>query len=455
MKTLRLFLLAAVCGLAATTAQAQHKAQAYLRRALPAALHSAVQLPTRTPWHEKQAVQAKTTVYRPGQSVTYAWNEEEEKWEDAQMAAFTYDAQARPSQIVYSDSVSKTPLMRQGYTFDGQGRPSILKIEVWLGTKWSNASQLLFGYDAHGDLISFATEDWVGTAWVPAQSSRFIITRNAQGLKQEVVEEESKNNGPYTKATREVYTVSNGRYTDVTYQFWNKTAWVNESRERNFTWANWATLTPASYEEQEWENNAWKDVFRHTFTYAGNGGSTETLQIRENNAWVNDSQESFLFDSFGNEAGQREEFWNGTAWETSSETRQVLTYGPNNRVLRSVEQDLDLSDDSFDNTSRTNHSAFQSFVITASRPATRTHSGSVYPNPATESVTLAVSGLRQTAPMQTELLNSLGQVVRTLTLQPHQGSIRQQVDVQGLQAGLYTLRLHTTEGPLAYPLIKR
>lgn len=328
-------------------------------------------------------------------------------------------------------------------------------METWTGTAWSNASQLRYEFDAHGDLKTFMLESWVANAWVPTIGLRYTITRTAAGLRQEVVEEDLQPDGTYAKASREAYTISNNRYTEVTYQDWDGSKWVNTLRERNFAWANWAKLLPASYEEQEWQDNAWQDVARYVYTYAPNGSSTETLQLRENNAWVNDTRESFLFDDLGNDVGHRMEFWQGAAWEMDSETRIVHYFGANQRILRSVEQDLDLTTNTFLNSSRTNHSSFQAFVITASRPSIRENQGTLYPNPAAEATTLVVSGLRETTPLRAELLNNIGQVVRTLALRPSQGTIRETVDLRGLPAGLYSVRLHTSEGAVVHKLAKR
>lgn len=125
MKHIRLLFLLAVSMLSSSLAFAQQVAQAYLLRALPKALHSTVQLPNRTPWHTRQTAQAQSTVYRPGQSVVYQWDEETQKWSDAKKTTFTYDAQARPQQVVYADSVSKELEMRQTYFYDNQGgRPA-------------------------------------------------------------------------------------------------------------------------------------------------------------------------------------------------------------------------------------------------------------------------------------------------------------------------------------------
>ncbi|RAK70700.1 hypothetical protein DLM85_07705 [Hymenobacter edaphi] len=80
---------------------------------------------------------------------------------------------------------------------------------------------------------------------------------------------------------------------------------------------------------------------------------------------------------------------------------------------------------------------------------------SLYPNPTHGAVTLTVAGLRETTGMvKTEVLNPVGQVVRTLQLPVRQGVITQELNLRELPTGVYTLRLHTTGGTVVRRLVK-
>ncbi|WP_400190531.1 T9SS type A sorting domain-containing protein [Hymenobacter sp. B81] len=80
---------------------------------------------------------------------------------------------------------------------------------------------------------------------------------------------------------------------------------------------------------------------------------------------------------------------------------------------------------------------------------------SLYPNPTAGAVTLTVAGLRAPGAVPAEVLNFIGQQVRTLSLPVRQGLISQELNLRELPAGVYTLRLHTAEGTLVRRLVKQ
>ncbi|MWT56443.1 T9SS type A sorting domain-containing protein, partial [Escherichia coli] len=82
---------------------------------------------------------------------------------------------------------------------------------------------------------------------------------------------------------------------------------------------------------------------------------------------------------------------------------------------------------------------------TATRPASsRRGLLELYPNPATATVQLRLPGETKTQPARLELLDGLGRVVRRheLTL----GASAASLDVRGLPAGIYAVRLRTAAG---------
>lgn len=87
--------------------------------------------------------------------------------------------------------------------------------------------------------------------------------------------------------------------------------------------------------------------------------------------------------------------------------------------------------------------------------ATLNNSASIYPNPSNQDrVTVEVAGLREQKSVRAEIINSLGQAVHILDLPVYQSVIRQQLELSNLPVGIYTLRLHTTEGIITKQFIK-
>ncbi|WP_400192152.1 T9SS type A sorting domain-containing protein [Hymenobacter sp. B81] len=93
-------------------------------------------------------------------------------------------------------------------------------------------------------------------------------------------------------------------------------------------------------------------------------------------------------------------------------------------------------------------------VLAGASAASLQASLSLYPNPTQGFVTLTVAGLREQSTVKAEVLNSVGQVVRRLQLPVRQGLISQELNLQQLPTGVYTLRLHTAEGTLVRRLVK-
>gem|GEM_PF-3460887 len=80
---------------------------------------------------------------------------------------------------------------------------------------------------------------------------------------------------------------------------------------------------------------------------------------------------------------------------------------------------------------------------------------SLYPNPTTAGhAMLTVSNLREQAAVPLEVLNAIGQVVQRRQLPVCQGVIQTNLLLEQLPAGVYSLRLHTAEGPVVRRLVK-
>ena len=85
------------------------------------------------------------------------------------------------------------------------------------------------------------------------------------------------------------------------------------------------------------------------------------------------------------------------------------------------------------------------FIPTATRPATRLRNAlEIYPNPATETVQLRLPGVLTARPATVEVLDLLGRAVRQRTAQLS-ATDAVQVDLRGLPAGLYAVRVLCAE----------
>ncbi|WP_201977710.1 T9SS type A sorting domain-containing protein [Hymenobacter rubidus] len=94
----------------------------------------------------------------------------------------------------------------------------------------------------------------------------------------------------------------------------------------------------------------------------------------------------------------------------------------------------------------TNTATTTVFLATAALTRPEAPAWTAYPNPATDAITLTAE-LATAGPVRVELLDMLGRPVRQQTLTAPAGPLRQTVDLRGLAAGVYVLRLTPPTGP--------
>ncbi len=65
-----------------------------------------------------------------------------------------------------------------------------------------------------------------------------------------------------------------------------------------------------------------------------------------------------------------------------------------------------------------------------------------------------MAGLSGPAPVQLELLNTLGQVVLKRSAQPRAGILREEFDLTNLASGVYSVRVLTAQGTVVKRLTR-
>ena len=94
------------------------------------------------------------------------------------------------------------------------------------------------------------------------------------------------------------------------------------------------------------------------------------------------------------------------------------------------------------------------FALGAGRARALAGQAQLYPNPTTGRVRLELAGLGAQGPAGLAVVNGLGQVVWTGAAVVRQGTVREELDLGALPAGVYALRLHTAEGVIVKRLVR-
>ncbi|WP_375437070.1 T9SS type A sorting domain-containing protein [uncultured Hymenobacter sp.] len=399
-----------------------------------------------------------STVVVPGRNVRHRWDDQTNTWNNGTVSVYTYDVKGNPTQIIETDSATSVPLHKEILSYNGQNQVTEHVYQQWNGTAYVNDNREQVTYDAQGYETLYYYQVWENNAWTIDTGYRTTTTYNPAGvLISQVYENYNVDSNTWEQDGRQTFTVNaSNQWTDIVNEAWRNGAYINEYRIRNITWYDWAKLQPSYLEEQEWNRptSTWGEDSRSTFTFQPNGSY---ILIAEDlvapNTWVNAFRSTNTFDNFGNETLYQDEEWVTNTWVTEYGYRYLFSYTATNQVRRAVEQDYSTTTNRYENYSV---DTYGNFLTLSNRKATGLEAtASLAPNPTLSSTTITVSGLREHGTVQAEVLNTVGQVVTTMALRSQQGTIKQEVNLGALPAGVYTIRLHTTEGTIAKRVVKQ
>ncbi|WP_400192145.1 T9SS type A sorting domain-containing protein [Hymenobacter sp. B81] len=399
-----------------------------------------------------------TTVTLPGRSVGHYWEDNISRWTSGIIKTYTYNNQGKPTQITELDSATNRPSYRTNMTYNGQGMVTSELYQHWDGTAYINTGRTQYTYDAQGNETLYRSESWQGGTWQLESAYRTTYTYNPAGAMTQAVYEDW-DNGAYVLDGRTLFTLNAAnQWTEVLEQSWNGAAYVNDDQIRNIVWHNWNNKQVAYYEAREWDEvtSTWTGEYRTTTTYQPNGSYVEIQQtLTAPGVWTNEDRHTYTFDNFGNETLHQGDTWSGSAWVIDHAYRYLLAYTPTNEVRRAVEQDFNTTTGRYENNYVQTFSNFQTITLANRSGLAAGVAAQVFPNPTVGAAQVELSGLPPQAPLQAELLNALGQVLRTYTLPVQQGRASQQVDLSAQPAGSYLLRVRTADGHAAYRLVKQ
>ncbi|PJJ58804.1 T9SS type A sorting domain-containing protein [Hymenobacter chitinivorans] len=478
-----LLLLLATLGASWSSAQAQ-TALAELTQAA-AQRQFVPRNPLDVPFNAADAARS-TTVRRNTRSTGYNWITSSNQWTSApNSTALTYTAQALLQQAISVDSATRAPLNRLTYTYNPTGQATTSLTENWVNSAWQNSSQTnwtydaqgrmlsqtsqtwtngawvntfqyLYGYDAQGKMTSYSTLTWTNGAWKITSGYQIMTTYDTQNrLTEEMQSNWNSTSQVYGPSTRYQYTYSgtSALYSSYVLQTWVNTAWANASRATNFIYDTQNRLT--YYENQSWSNNAWALSSRTTTTYAaGSNNNVTVTQSLAGTSWVDNSRTTRTYDAQGNQLNFYVEIWTNNAWQPTSGQRYFDAFNSNNDIIRRLYQRVDATNHVFVNANKFYYYDYQSFVL-AARPGSLAAQVALYPNPASRTATLQLSGLQQAgAAAHVMVLNSLGQPVQHRQVRAQAGTLSLSLDLSSLPAGLYSVQVQTAEGATVQRLVK-
>ncbi|MBU2650616.1 MAG: T9SS type A sorting domain-containing protein [Bacteroidetes bacterium] len=227
----------------------------------------------------------------------YTWDEN--TWKVSSRTLYTNDPQGTileaMTQVWDPDGSVWVDFIHMVYTYNPNGMPSELFMEMYFGGFWMNASKFFFTWDAQNNLLNTLQQSWdmIGSVWVDEQKETYYYDAGYNIL--EILEEE-----------------------------WDGAAWVNEYRELYYYNAQGQNSEKESY---YWDG-AWVHDYHFIYTYGVTGLIDEELQEYWNGAnYVNHMKIFFTYDVSGRLTEELAMRWatKSKGWE--NEDRIQLTYG--------------------------------------------------------------------------------------------------------------------------------
>ncbi|WP_375437614.1 T9SS type A sorting domain-containing protein [uncultured Hymenobacter sp.] len=429
------------------------------------------------------AARPATTVRVATRISTSIWDQNNSVWLAPTIRINTYNAQDLLVLATSSDSATQRPLSRTSYAYNATRQNTNYLNEVWNGSSWQNSSQTFISYDTQGRPTQYLDQEWANGAWVNKSRSQYGYTQNyhTQFLSQ------NWTNGAWVTIAgyddSYVFDAA-GRLSEVTYIDWNSVTntfvpsarflhvyngsatlnsgvitqnpmnatWVNAYYNTNFT--RDAQSRVVYSENQTWTGTAWQLNTRANTMYAATGpGYVQLTERLVSGSWVNNSRYTDSYDSQNQFLGYSNENWMGNSWETSFGFRNTLGYNATNDVTRRLEQSFNTNARVYVNSRKYYYSNFQSITL-ATKLAVFQGQATLHPNPSNGSVTLTLDGLRTSALVSAEIINTLGQVVLRTELRPQSATIRHKLNLASLPAGVYSVCVRTAEGTITKRLVR-
>lgn len=192
--------------------------------------------------------------------------------------------------------------------YDANGNLTSILSQNWNGSGWDNEYKQEFTYDGNNNLITSQSSLWIGGAW--ASGTRHSFSYDAQNrltvhLAQVFILD-------WTNSQQILYTYdANGDLEMNLNQIWNGTGWDDSGRNLYDYDVNHNLI---SFESQNFEGGLWVSDYQFTYTYDSNNNITSLLiQYYFDGNWVNENRYIVTYDAEQNritEVSQRwEDIW--------------------------------------------------------------------------------------------------------------------------------------------------
>jgi hypothetical protein len=285
--------------------------------------------------------------------------------------------------------------------------------QYWNAGVWENTNQTLRTFNADNFETEVLHKIWDGAAW--QNNVRYTYTRDADN-----------------------------HVTELTVENWTGGAWVG-----NYKWLKTYNSLGLITEfiEQNYNGISWENYSRYLYSYSSSNLLTiEDYQLWDNIAlgWYNSDRNVYQYD-INDKMESSTHYTMGMGW--SYDYRYIYTYDADGYLYSSLYQDYGMG---WVNLSRAFY-YYENYVPSAIESIGGTDVISLYPNP-TEGISNLVFESKQNESLQLSVYNTLGQSVKTETVEAQTGKNSIQLDLSTLNSGSYFLRISNGKEQKNLPL---
>jgi len=380
---------------------------------------------------EQSVIQVNDSLY------SWIWDTNIPGWKPSQKTIYTgYDANNNATGTVSQnwDGSAWVNSVQHNYTYDANNNRIVDLNQRWNGNTWVISLRFISTYDASNNLTSELSQDWNGIEWVNFTQIKYTYDANNNMIGYLF---QQWNGIALENSYQSVSTYdANNNVTCQTLQSWNGSAWVNAIQYISIHDV-YNNLT--SYTNLNWDGTTWVNSYQSNYTYDANNNLTYSLTLKwDGNAWVNSKQENDTYDVNNNRTSLLTQNWAYDTWWKSLQF--VFVYDPDNFILSAARKSWGINDVNPYSGDSTNY--YFHLITTGINKLNQKENFSIYPNPATDKITLTTGSLMPGETIIT-ILNLKGQIIKEASFRNHK-----QVDlnVSSISKGIYLLKISSGTG---------
>lgn len=253
-------------------------------------------------------------------------------WVNQLRTNYTYTGSNQVSQEVSQQWNTATStwnnVSRLTFTYNASSKVLTTVADIWTGAAWMNATRTTNTYDSNGYLLTTLNEISLGgVLWTNQTLDTY--TNNSDGtVSTHIRQNWNLVTSGWDNYLKDIYTYNPDKTIQQSVsQTWNGAAWVNSQR---FTYTYDAQGRELTVLTEKWVTNAWVNDTKITNSYNGSGQLTNTLdQTWDANTWKNTEQTSYTYNANGSVHQIVTQVANEAMTELVNSTRSTFHYTEN------------------------------------------------------------------------------------------------------------------------------